>query len=517
MKKRLPFLDHDLQNSSPQYLEDLATGYWFSEILFTSVEMDIFSRLEPKGASLNDLSISLAVDPKALSRLLDALSSISLITRHGDRYFNTKISHEYLVAGKKDYQGDSILWRKYLRTSWTGLASCIKAGGRVDYGPQDNPSERNERIKKYIRAMNSIAKTKSKEILGYFEGVVMKGRLLDVGAGSGAVAAAFLKQYPGMRATLLDLPEILKHTKEAMREQGFGRQIQYLSGNILEQWPTNRKVFNLVILSNIIHAYSEKELPHILQMAAGSLKKNGLLLIHDFFSEHYHEKAALTDLNMFINTYNGRVFSSSFINEKLKRLGLSHSILAPLETDTAVLFASRNAETISALKIDPVDRLLVRIKAIGFRKTYRLNTEEILLSDWTGVKCRFGCDQYESRNCRPNSMPKEKTAAIIRDYRQALLLEGEPPTRDFQKRVLEAEREAFLSGYYKAFSFWAGPCSICPTCASDGNCRKTAHTRPSMEGAGIDVFETARRAGAKVRTLKSRTDYIKYFGLILLD
>ncbi|MBI5633472.1 MAG: methyltransferase domain-containing protein [Nitrospirae bacterium] len=517
MKKCLPFLDHDLQNSGPQYLEDLATGYWFSEILFTSVEMDIFSRLEPKGASLNDLSGSLLVDPMALSRLLDALSSISLITKDGDRYCNTGISHEYLVTGKKDYQGGSILWRRYLQSSWAGLADCLKAGGRVDYGQQDKPSARNRRIKHYMRAMDSIAKTKTGEILGYFEGVALKGRLLDVGAGSGAFAASFIKQYPGMRATLLDLPDILKHTKEAMEEQGFGRQIQYLAGNILEQWPIKKKSFDLVVLSNIIHAYSEAELPHILKMATDTLKNNGLLLIHDFFSEHYPEKAALTDLNMFINTYNGRVFSSSFINGQLAQLGLSHTIFAPLKTDTAVLFTSANAETIRTLKIDSFDQLLVRIKAIGFKKICRLKAEEIQLADWTGIKCRFGCDRYNSLNCRPNSMPKEKTGAIIREYRHALLLEGEPPTRDFQKRVLEAEREAFLSGYHKTFSFWAGPCSICVTCASDGNCRNTAHTRPSMEGAGIDVFETARRAGAKVRTLRSRTDYIKYFGLILLD
>ena len=55
----------------------------------------------------------------------------------------------------------------------------------------------------------------------------------------------------------------------------------------------------------------------------------------------------------------------------------------------------------------------------------------------------------------------------------ALLLEGEPPTRDFQKRVLAAEREAFLAGFYKAFAYWAGPCSICPACAEDGTCRNT--------------------------------------------
>jgi hypothetical protein len=38
-----------------------------------------------------------------------------------------------------------------------------------------------------------------------------------------------------------------------------------------------------------------------------------------------------------------------------------------------------------------------------------------------------------------------------------------------------------------------------------------------MEGAGIDVFETARRAGATVRTLTSKDDFVKYFALVLLE
>ena len=47
--KPLPFRKHDPQESGAQYLEDLATGYWFSEALFTAVEMDIFSVLEAGG------------------------------------------------------------------------------------------------------------------------------------------------------------------------------------------------------------------------------------------------------------------------------------------------------------------------------------------------------------------------------------------------------------------------------------------------------------------------------------
>lgn len=106
---------------------------------------------------------------------------------------------------------------------------------------------------------------------------------------------------------------------------------------------------------------------------------------------------------------------------------------------------------------------------------------------------------------------------MIRDFTHCLILEGAPPTGDFQRRVLRAEKEAFKAGFYKAFALWAGPCSLCESCAGDGSCRNTKDTRPSMEGSGIDVFETVKRAGFSLRTLADQGDFIKYFGILLLE
>ncbi|MBT9141103.1 MAG: hypothetical protein DDT30_01690 [Dehalococcoidia bacterium] len=57
----MSFLDYNPQELSPQYLEDLATGYRFSEVLFTAVEMEIFTFLEPNGMNGVQLGEALAV------------------------------------------------------------------------------------------------------------------------------------------------------------------------------------------------------------------------------------------------------------------------------------------------------------------------------------------------------------------------------------------------------------------------------------------------------------------------
>lgn len=508
----------DPQDSGPQHLENLAAAYWFSETLFTAVEMEIFALIEDTGATAGELAGSLDINAGGLERFLQALGALGLLTCDGGRYYNTRISSEYLVPGKVNYQGDSILWRKYLAAGWGNLAQCLKAGGRVDWGsPEEQPGELERRIKRYINAMDRVARTKVLELTPFFEGVTMSGEILDVGAGSGAVAAGFMERFPAMLATLIDLPEVLEYTGELMTARGLAARTTFSPANILDTWPVNEASFDLVVLSNIVHAYAEPEIAGILKQAAAALKPGGIMLIHDFFLEHDSAKAALFDLNMFINTYNGKVFSAKWVRAQLAGLELHATEMIPLRTDTAVIFAAKSASSLAGLGLDAQTRLTAQIRDIGFRQVHPLHVDRIHVPDWADLKCQFGCSGSGKRHCPPHSPTPEKTRSVLKDYRQALLLEGEPPTGAFQLQVLEAEKAAFKAGYYKALAYWAGPCAICPACAGDGLCRNPEKARPSMEGAGIDVYATVRGMGVNLRTLKDRNEYVKYFALLLLE
>ncbi len=512
------FLGYDPQSLSPQYLEDLATAYWFSEVLFAAVDAGVFDLLAGGGKRAEEIAEALGFEKKGTERFLNALCALGLLREDKGIFFNTGLSESYLVRWKDGYQGHSILWRKFLRDSWRGLLECLKTGGRVFYPSQDEPEEsRLQRFEMYIQAMDDVARTKAAEMLQVFEGVFTTGRILDVGAGSGAVAAAFLQKFPGLSAVLVDLPEVLRIAEAMLRERGLGGRFTCCAANILEPDALPSGDFDLVILSNIIHAYSEKEVSLLLSQAVERLGNEGYLLIHDLFPEHCREKAALMDLNLFVNTYNGRVFSASWLRNWLRSYGLCCAELVPLRSDTALVIAAQSGELLKKLQLTPLDGLVSRIRGLGFRDVRLIPPAQVQISDWVVMRCRYGCMNYGKPHCPPNTPPPEKTRALLQEYSKALLLEGEPPTKDFQLKVLAAEREAFLEGYYKALAFWAGPCSLCLSCSDSGICRDPRRGRPSMEGCGIDVYETARRSGFSLRTLRHRNDYIKYFALLLLE
>jgi hypothetical protein len=86
------------------------------------------------------------------------------------------------------------------------------------------------------------------------------------------------------------------------------------------------------------------------------LNPNGYLVVHDFFPGHDPAKAALLDLNMFINTYNGRLFPEQYVRERLSLDGLLVTGLVPLQSDTALVIASPDPEALDRLNLDSAAR-----------------------------------------------------------------------------------------------------------------------------------------------------------------
>ncbi|ATW23833.1 DUF2284 domain-containing protein [Candidatus Formimonas warabiya] len=516
--KSLPDLNPDPQGINPQYLENLATAYWFSQVLFTAVERDLFSRLAPEGKKLEELADLLHLNREGLQRFLHALCVMGLICCAEGIYFNTKLARKYLVRGEEDYQGDGILWRKDLAENWQELGRCLEKGTGFVFPDQDEREEDlNRGFHRYCRAMDCMIKNKAREILPLFSQVTLAGEILDVGSGAGSLSAAFLKAFSQVKATLVDMPQVMDYARRLNGEQEYGARMTYIPANILDPWAAEKEHFELVILSNIVHAYAEAEITQLLDKATACLAPDGMILIHDFFFEYDPERSALADLNLFINTFHGRVYPARWLQEQLIQRGLTVTELLPLNSDTALVIGARNPQRLEDLCLDGREQLASKIARMGFRRVLPVSPEMIHVPGWVDLHCQFGCSSFGKPHCPPNSLAPEKTREMLKDYRHGFILEGAPPTRDFQHLVLEAEHEAFKAGYYKAFALWAGPCSLCTSCTEEGRCKNTKNARPSMEASGIDVFETMRRAGIALRTLAEGDDFVKYFAILLLE
>jgi predicted metal-binding protein len=164
----------------------------------------------------------------------------------------------------------------------------------------------------------------------------------------------------------------------------------------------------------------------------------------------------------------------------------------------------------------------------GVTSVKQINPNTVVTAPWVRMKCLYGCPMSgHSYCCPPDTPTPEQTQATIDCYKRALLFHVEAPdTKDRAEKfneILEMlttmEGEMFKDGFYKAFVLLAGPCPLCKECAKSTQepCRFGDRARPSMEGAGIDVFQTARNNGFPIVPLKEVTETQNLYSLMLVD
>ena len=160
------------------------------------------------------------------------------------------------------------------------------------------------------------------------------------------------------------------------------------------------------------------------------------------------------------------------------------------------------------------------------------SVDKIIVAEWVHLKCRYGCNKYNTSWCCPPATPNpEKSHKIIAEYSTALLLTGTKKHADFYrnngrkrgvqvkcwKGMLGLERMLFLEGYYKAFSLVGECCALCKKCAYPEDCKFPQEKRPSIESFSIDVIGTLKNLGTSSEVATDKAETFNYYGIILLE
>jgi len=164
----------------------------------------------------------------------------------------------------------------------------------------------------------------------------------------------------------------------------------------------------------------------------------------------------------------------------------------------------------------------------GATHAKQIHPSSVITAPWVRLKCQFGCPLYDRGHCCPPCTPTpEETRKILDAYQRAILFHIEvPKTPDRGKRfkkffamLVDLEGEIFKDGYYKAFALLAGPCRLCKECMKlrGEPCVFGDRARPSMEGCGIDVYQTARNNGFFIEPLRDPSQTQNNYCMILVD
>ena len=205
-----------LELRSPQRspLEDLSAdmvGYWRTQTIRAAVDLGLFDALPARAEEIeHGLGLAASMGP----RLLRGLAELGLVELSRDGVYHPTQRGRYLQRAHPESLSDAaLMWAGATWDAWSGITQALRTGrpgfttshGRGIFEHlEENPAE----LREYHRAMAAYARHDYGSLFRFVYFGAHE-RILDAGGGTGELAFALLRSFPGPAATVMDRPEVV--------------------------------------------------------------------------------------------------------------------------------------------------------------------------------------------------------------------------------------------------------------------------------------------------------------------
>jgi len=319
--------------TSRDKLEQIASGFTQARILLTAVELDIFSYIGNESLDTHEIAELIGAPPGSIDRLLNALAGLKILTKKDGIFKNSKAALLHLTKDGPEPLMDMMLHRNRMWKSWSDLTKVVKSGK----AKRKKMSKKDE--KNFIRGMANISATSAPQTAKLLSKHLKKAkRLLDVGGGPGVYSCEFAKLCNGLNVTVMDLAGPLMIAKETIKEYRLKGRVKVKACDAIEA-RSYGKGYDIVFSSNFIHCFKHREAAEIIMKSAKALKKGGLLIIKDFYTEKEKTAppfAATFSINMLVADA-GDLYSYDEIDRWFKDSGIKTVSSAPVASNSQVI------------------------------------------------------------------------------------------------------------------------------------------------------------------------------------
>lgn len=275
-----------------------------------AAELRIADLMAAGHSSVAELARATSTHAPSLHRLLRALASLELCVEREDGLFKLSPKGALLSADAPNSLRAWILWSgKYQWPIWGNLLYSVRTGEsarkRVTGTDGFEHLERNpEAAAVFNAAMVEITRLIAAEVLLAYDFSGIR-RVVDVGGGHGALMAALLEAYPGMRGVIIDRPHAIEGARDCLADEGLGDRCDFVSGDFFESVPHGADAY---LLKNIIHDWNDDRSRVILGNCRRAMPDHGRLLLIERLtpgrleSSPDHRAVAWFDLTMLLGS-----------------------------------------------------------------------------------------------------------------------------------------------------------------------------------------------------------------------
>jgi SAM-dependent methyltransferase len=257
----------------PDTIRRLQAGVAPALALLAGMELRVFTRLDAGPATSAELGASLGVDPERLARLLRALAVTGLIEIEDGRFRNSAEAAIFLVEGRPDHIGGQELlgqlWHADLHT-----AQSIRSGRPAAL--HDFAGASDDAMLAMMRGMHPLAVAAGQDLARRLDLAKVQS-VIDIGGGSGGLAAALCALEPARRGTLFELPRNARLAAALLQATPGGERVAIEAGDILAGPPPGS--YDLAVLRALVQVLGPDEAERAIRHAAAAVRPGGAVVI----------------------------------------------------------------------------------------------------------------------------------------------------------------------------------------------------------------------------------------------
>ncbi|WNG35625.1 methyltransferase domain-containing protein [Archangium violaceum] len=290
----------------PRPVAETQLAFTFARAVMAGVELGFFDALKSQAKTVEELARERSTHPRATEALLNCLVGCDYLAYEDStrRYSLRPVSRKWLLrdsphslANKMHFQ---LLEWEYLGQ----LESFVRSGKPLAMHSSTNAEEWHA----YQAGMADVGRLSLDEVV--LRTPIPKGarRMLDIGGSGGTYSAAFLRKYPGLRSTILDLEAAVAHARPFVEAHQLGERLSLVAGDVLGD-DLGEGTYDFVFMSMVAHHFSHEQNLAVARKVFRALAPGGVFVLQDFERgkrpSPKNQVGALTDLYFALTSQSG--------------------------------------------------------------------------------------------------------------------------------------------------------------------------------------------------------------------
>jgi ubiquinone/menaquinone biosynthesis C-methylase UbiE len=314
-------------STPPLAIWPIGHANWAYRSLKAAIKLELFEILKNGDSTSESIAANHHFDKRGVQLILEAMVSLSLVEKKGEKFGATETSNLYLAQSSPLYMGEYLCeMQEQMGKTWDSLADCVRSGRPVQEVNREEVAEKF--FPRLAAAIFPMSYTTAQMIAEKLKFADLKAgsRVLDIAAGSGAWSIPIAQLNKGIKVDALDFPAVLEVAKQFTKQHGVAERFSFLSGSWQEVALTPAS-YDIVVLGHILHSEGLAATKELLKKVHAALKPGGRVIIAEFLENEDKCGPAfvkLFALNMYMQTSEGCVFTVGQLGELLKSAGFAN-------------------------------------------------------------------------------------------------------------------------------------------------------------------------------------------------